>query len=794
MDPLGPFFENSVLNNKSGYSKGYLLLVILCLAFLGFLYGKILIHPNQYIFNSAGDGIKNYYTYAYYIAKNKSNTSFEGFNYPYEEVLIYTDCNPVLAFCIKKLAIVFPGITQYSIGILNFIMIFSFFLTSSFLYLIFKNLRIHPLLSALSALSIMVLAPQVFRLSGHYSLSYGFVIPLTILLLFKIQQNKKILTYATILFIHIFCSFFTHPYLGLISVSIIFTYVFVQWIFLFRSRSFYGFQTIILFLSAAFPLIIFYAFTSAMDTHLGRTTNPYGFFEYYADLDTIFLPNHPPLLVFVKKFLPSFTQTWEGWSYIGVVAIITGFIIVIRFIRFILKKQKLNNALLEFPHKTLIILFISSIILVFFSMGLPFRFLPKHYLDYFSFIKQFRSIGRFAWVFFFVINIVAILVVDRYGRRLFVSGKRGLVYVMFILTPSFIFFEGVSGHMDISNKIVQSNNPFLQKNLPDNLNKIITKVDANHYAAIIPLPYYNIGSENFTKEASNETYSNSFLLSYHSGIPLISNFTARASISESKNLMQLFSDGFYSKQIVNDFDSNLPFLILCTNGSLNLQESLLISKATPLYKDNDVALFKISREDLLAKTSGQEFQYFHSLKDELYPYNGLMTNDSNSYFFYNGYNDVVNENMINFRGNGVLSFMKNDRLVLADAPANKFAKNHLYIASFWIYNGGHNYGQDVLTNIDFNIYQSTNQKIIETIKPQSSMVINNDWSLVELPFSVSTDQGTIQFILEGKDWKNRKMYLDDVFIYRRGTTYYRVDKAENKQPVELFKNNHQIRK
>ena len=42
---------------------------ILSVLFVSLFYGKVIIHPNSYLFSSDGDAMKNYYTYAYFIKK-----------------------------------------------------------------------------------------------------------------------------------------------------------------------------------------------------------------------------------------------------------------------------------------------------------------------------------------------------------------------------------------------------------------------------------------------------------------------------------------------------------------------------------------------------------------------------------------------------------------------------------------------------------------------------------------------------------------------------------------------------
>ncbi|HPS28174.1 MAG TPA: hypothetical protein PK269_11250, partial [Bacteroidales bacterium] len=72
----------------------FVILLLLITAFLYGFYGKVIIHPNAFIYGNQGDGMKNYYTYAYYIQNNQSYTNFEGMNYPYGENFTYTDCHP----------------------------------------------------------------------------------------------------------------------------------------------------------------------------------------------------------------------------------------------------------------------------------------------------------------------------------------------------------------------------------------------------------------------------------------------------------------------------------------------------------------------------------------------------------------------------------------------------------------------------------------------------------------------------------------------------------------------------
>ena len=200
------------------------LLILIAALFMFFFYGKVLTHANTYLFNNSGDAIKNYYTYAFHIRQDSSFVNFRGMNYPYGEHFLYTDCHPVLADLFKGLASLHMVFDSYSIGLLNFIMLFSIFLTFIVCYYLLLEFSIYPWYSVLFSISITLLAPQLFRLEGHLSLSYSFAFPLSWLLLLKaLRTGKK--SYCIILFINNLFWLFIHAYLGMIIISFLIVFL-----------------------------------------------------------------------------------------------------------------------------------------------------------------------------------------------------------------------------------------------------------------------------------------------------------------------------------------------------------------------------------------------------------------------------------------------------------------------------------------------------------------------------------------------------------------------------------------
>ena len=416
-------------------------------------------------------------------------------NYPYGEHFMYTDCHPILVIPLKFLADYFPCIIEYQIGILNSLMILSILLTAIVLLLLFYELNIHYLLAALGAFGITVLSPQIFRLTGHFALSYSFMIPLVILLLIK-YTNKSKNSYLAILTALILISFFTHAYLGMIATVLVLTYAFLDFLISTKKSII---KPIPIFISSAFPLGVFYFFVKLTDTHTGRTTNPWGIFDNHADPITVFLPTHPPFK-FIKNWLfPTTDQSWEGWAYIGIFTILALLFYTFIFLKTLIKNQKLQFDTFWVDNKIVRTLLLSGFVILAFSMLLPFRLGMKELLEYIEPIKQFRSIGRFAWVFYFTSTIFLIDVTNTLVQYLINRKKVLFGYTLLILIPVSLAVEGLAYHSEVSKTITQSPNLFDRFQLDQQFQQDLNTINSKDFQAIIPFPYYYIGSENFGK-------------------------------------------------------------------------------------------------------------------------------------------------------------------------------------------------------------------------------------------------------------------------------------------------------
>jgi len=194
-------------------------LVLAAIVFVVSFYGEIISHPNSFLFSDSGDGMKNYYTYYYHSVNDSSYTEFNGMNYPYGENYLYTDCHPIISNVFQFLGNYSDGVSKYPIGFLNFIMIASIFFTFLLVYKLLVEIKVNPWIAVLFAFGIVLLQPQLFRITGHYALSYSIAIPLAWLLLLKSYNQGRRASLVWLLFATNIFWFFIHAYLGMILVS-----------------------------------------------------------------------------------------------------------------------------------------------------------------------------------------------------------------------------------------------------------------------------------------------------------------------------------------------------------------------------------------------------------------------------------------------------------------------------------------------------------------------------------------------------------------------------------------------
>jgi hypothetical protein len=773
-----------VLDNTFKNKIPFLSLILFSLVFVFTFYGPIILNPDSYFFSNEGDAIKNYFTYAYHIKNDASYLNFSGMNYPYGEHFMYTDCHPILANLFKFLATKFDFFKEHSIGILNFLMILSIFLTFIVSYFLLLQFKISKWFSVLFAISMTVLAPQIFRMGGHFALSYSVAIPLSWLFLLKTQVAIRKNFYFILLFLNLLFWLFIHAYLGLIILFFLLSLVSINFLRDKEKRSkisFYTKQFSVLII----PIILFYMFTASTDTHIGRTTNPSGFFLYNAEFDDVFLPHHPP----IRPILDSLTggvidQEWEAWNYVGFSTTLLFATFLIWGIIQLIKRKKSVSLQGYFQNSMLNNALIAASIVLLFAMAIPFKQISG-LIDLFPTVKQFRATGRFTWPFYFVALVFSASVFQELYKRLIGQKKRVFAVVLIGSIGLLNMLEGLSYHIDTSLQIIQSNNGFNKETLSPSFKQAFTKINPKDYQAIIALPFYYQGSESYSRPRNEETMRTSICFSYHSGIPLVNANLTRTSIQESKNIVQLVSPDFYRKEIKKDIKSEKPFLIIRTKDQITEYETELLLKCKLIFQSDEISLFSLSKAGLFKSSTEQRITNYKSQLPNLFVKGDFYASKDSTTIYYNSFENQKSPHV--FRGKGGFQTIKKGKNTFAEFAPNTFEVGKKYQVSLWMYNGIPDALNNWLRFIIEEFDESKNAWISTEILPEQSEVINGNWSLVEGTFEVMNSKSRIYITTKGKDDSKQPLYVDDLLIREVGVDVYKMEGNS------LFYNNHEIR-
>ncbi len=580
------------MNRWSNKRLGALATFIISLILLYIYFTPVINSLNTRIFSTGdgGDGLKAYYCYLYHIDHDSNSLHFEGMNYPYGESIFFTDNQPLLSEVVRIANSIIPGINQYSVGIWNGLLLLSIAFAAMVIFLILFELGVPLTLSIVAGIGISMLSPQIGRMGAHYSLSYVFVIPLAFYLLLKFSKEQKY-RYSLAMAALTFWAGFTHMYF----IAMLAMVIFLFWIFylIVQPKVFAKWKTVLFHVMIQFilPLVLFQLLVSLSSEVSDRGSQPYGFFIYLSHPWSILFPANPQYGTFFAELIKEKKLEWEGLSYVGIIGALTVVVFVIKLLTQLVRARftqafQFGQAL--FPT----FLFWSSFIILLYSFGIPFILGLEHWVDYLGPIKQMRSIGRFAWVFFYAMNILAF-----YGLAQFYlqQTKKLIPLLVIIVAAGILLFEGHLNYKFIKPYLKKESTEFTDsrhyKSTPD----LLDNINSSDYQSILPLPYFHIGSENIWKRSACGTKEMAFNLSLQTGLPLHAVMMGRTSISQTYKSLELTWEPTNNPAIFNELPSDKKILIIAANcDQLTAGEEFILNHSTPLSSNEQFTIAEIN--------------------------------------------------------------------------------------------------------------------------------------------------------------------------------------------------------
>lgn len=623
------------------------LLGLLCTAVLSFIVMFLIVGAEPLagsatnFTSSGGDALKDFYNTYYHVKFDTSLVRNNSMNYPYGEHYTYTGAQLYVSAPLQFLRRSFGVDCSSSVLLLiNLLIWISILLGSVFLYLIFRELRVPMLMSVAGAVAITYLSPQIERVTAHLTLSYVFIVPCAIYLFlrwFKTRQWK----YTVLIAMLTFVAGLVHPYY-------IF-FVVVIWLFVCGYVFFYGDSdktekrrvVIHALLQFVVPFLLFTLLTRIGDDAADRTAIPWGFHTYRGRLRGLLTPVGRPYW--------STNIEWESWTFIGYVALVVLAFGILAAVRKAVGR-KWRKMLRVADDCYLSILFWAAFVLMVFSLGFPLDLLPQYCFNYIGPLSQLRAVGRFLWLMYYVLNIIAIYVIAKKIESFKPNTKIVAISAVLMLYCFDIYTFTANNNYKHPNPLLTD----YTNELPEN--SWVGKIDVDKYQSILPLPMYSIGTEHIWLDHKAGMYENSLYVSMKTGLPLHSLYASRSCIHQAYRNIAFRQEPYLPFAVIDDMDSLRAVLIIAPSGlsDLNENEQRIIACSDSLFSVNGIEFYSIvpSRLQQMQKDFSAEKKTEYLQKRLYERIENVYCNDSTAAFLIETWDNQSAKTV--FQGDGAM--------------------------------------------------------------------------------------------------------------------------------------------
>jgi hypothetical protein len=743
-------------------------------------------YPNAHLLNEQGDGMKAFYVFADHIKNDESYHQQQNMNYPYGQTFVYTDGQPSITNAFKFLSKFIPFFNTHCIALYNYIILFSFVGCAFFIALLLKRFHLPLLFVIAGGFCIAALSPQIWRISGHPTMAYALFFPMSWYLLLRIIDSGFTTRMIILSILNTTFWFFVHPYLGMV-ITFFYVSYFILLFFSKQRKEYLNLRKIISILFIiAIPLLSLKVYSFVVDSHLSRPDFPWGFWEFYTSPRWVFVPHSGPFEWMLKNLVGLDNYKWdmEKLNYIGAVTDAVLAILIFRILRFIFNR-KFNRITKPVQNSELRISFGAALLLLLFAMCIPFKWGLESVVSHIGFLRQFRSLGRFAWAFYYVSTVVGVYGIYLVFRYLMMKKLNVLAWTFFVFFFSIFIIEAYPDVKEKAKWAVIPRNIFNEKLLPEEYKSLIAEVNKykSSHQCIVTLPFFHVGSDNFGVEFKDENIKISCAVSYWCNMPLMASSAARSPIVEARNIMQFFSPGYIKKAIQNDLPNKKDFLVVYDKEILNASEKAMLDSSTKLYDNGKYELWSLPYKNVFEDNSNEIIKRYEAKKDSLLTEENFNVSKKSAVLNYNSFDVMTSE--FKYKGNGALQAKKREFTTLYEGTG-VLKPGVDYTISFWYYN------KDELRNMILCVAEESNSDGSNARwdiiwDPRSSMVIDGDWSLVEKTFQVKEANEKIRVFVQGDEKSDQEIYIDE-FLFRESSSDVYARKYSGKSSY-LFYNN-----
>lgn len=750
-------------------SSGRFVLLILMAGLLALRFPDFFVSPNSKVIEPYGDGYKVYAVMEYHARYDSSYSHYGGMNYPYGEHVIPADAQPLISDAVKFISDHFVDITGYTRAILHFSLLFSMLLCAFFLYLTLRKLEVPVWWAAAVAIGLTFLSPQLHRMTSHYGLSHSSAMAVALYLLLRLEESRDWRTSAWIAFT-VFCFSMLHFYFfAILSFFISFYFLFS---FLRRPRLWkiprYAFHYSI---QVLLPLAFFYFWMYYGDPAEGRTERPWGFFVFHSIWEGVFTSLYQPFFQWVNESIIRIEEVqFEGAAYVGLAAGLGSVVLLARWLaggfrRPVVRAGGAHNGFLNKA-------FWASLALLLFSFGYPFT-IPglEGLLDYAGPLRQFRSVGRFNWAFYYVINLIVFTEIWHW-----VKGKPWKL-ALAVAALLLLYYEAYNSAYARDFRLDE-----VRALQPGARFTDIEGVNYHEFQAILTVPYFNVGSDNLWYHGEGDIVPLSLTLSAQTGLPTTSAMLTRTPLGQTIKQAQLVTEPYRRPAILDDLPNPKPLLLIVSNYHFEQQKERyahLLEGTQLLYETDAFRLLRLPLATFEERIESRIREINHTLASDtlsLYPHGAFLSRDSNLTFYYASFDSLPAP--LYYRGGGARQGPASEGVVAFDGRLPGQAAQGWYTFSIWMY-----IGEDLRARSEAQLLEYLPEGGQEVAQQRYhayghiKAIDNDGWALLEFRCIPQLADSHIRFTIRNAELGEQPLFLDELLVRPEAGEAYRRDEA-----------------
>jgi hypothetical protein len=385
-------------------------------------------------------------------------------------------------------------------------------------------------------------------------------------------------------------------------------------------------------------------------------------------------------------------------------------------------------------------------------------------------------------MFFFIINIVAFYTIYHWGERIKNIEFRRVFWLIFLIIAA---REAVGN----ARKFIKPISIYTElEPTGTTVEEWLPYIDTSKYQAILPIPYYHLGSEYLSLEVKGSTLAYNLFPAYYGNMPSMAVMMSRTSWQQTLNSAPLGMKLYKEPPVLKELPNQKPLLIIeykQWHTETGYFDQILLDLGKKIYENKAFAFYEFPLDGYQKAIKIVADNIKREAKNPALHKNGnLLTIDSTVNFVYKTYDEITTENR--YRGNGAMSFSSKEKKVIFDEKIPNQQKGRKYKLQFWLdaTKGEHLRSGLWIRELD----QNKEQKFYWHHGCMHNVVtLDGRWALIIVEIEAHADNTSFEISI-GNSVKNKnQITVDELMIYPTNNSIFQINGEETMNNGLWFK-------